>query len=39
LFIDDTASCIESASRAGPQTHFFQFAAELRAVLEQHRRA
>ena len=36
LFIDDTASYIEGAARAGLQTHHFQSAAGLRSVLEQH---
>ncbi len=36
LFIDDTASYIEGATRAGLLTHHFQSASQLRRVLEDY---
>ena len=36
LFIDDTASYIEGATKAGLLTHHFQSASQLRAVLEKY---
>ena len=36
LFIDDTASYIEGATKAGLLTHHFHSASQLRAVLEEY---
>lgn len=36
LFIDDTASYIEGATKAGLLTHHFQSASQLRAALEEY---